>query len=44
MKSLSDAELLIMEVLWGGQTFLLGEVVEALKIKNIGVATQFIPI
>ena len=34
MKSLSDAELLIMEVLWGGQTFLLGEVVEALKIKK----------
>lgn len=34
MKSLSDAELLIMEVLWSGQTFLLGEIVEALKIKK----------
>lgn len=31
MNKLSDAELAVLEVLWGGESFALGELVEALR-------------
>ncbi|MFR7591111.1 MAG: BlaI/MecI/CopY family transcriptional regulator [Longibaculum sp.] len=34
MQKLSDAELSVMEVLWSGHEFVLGELVDALKTKN----------
>lgn len=34
MQKLSDAELSVMEILWSGDDFVLGELVEVLKAKN----------